>query len=576
MPKAEYHAVDAAREAFELVLECISEKKSFRVEAGAGAGKTYTLIHALRHLISTTGVDLIREDKQIVCITYTNVAADEISSRIDQHPAVAVSTIHAWCWSLIRDFQSDLKREVLLIPKLKEKIDEAGGLLDRYVTYDRGYQSVRERAVYLSHDDVLGLFRVLLGSKKFQRMLVSRYPVIFIDEYQDTDSDLMQSIITNLIETDFPILIGLFGDHWQKIYDTGCGLVNHPKLEVIEQKSNFRSAEAIVNALNMMRPELPQVPSGANARGFVRVYHTNDLGEARMDRQPWTGDLPRNVAHAYLESVRAQLSNEGWEINPDQTKILMLTHGVLSEELGYAELAKVFKHKESFTKKEDPYIEFFIDVLEPAVKAFIHNRHGEMLGFLGAKINVGSQADKERWQHVMTDIVGLRESGTIGEVLSYIRQELLLVLSNPVRRRDEQLQSLTPEEIAASSRLSSSAALMAIPYSQVIPLAEFIAKHTLFSTKHGVKGAEFENVIVVVGKGWSKYNFARMLEFMQDGVPHDKQDSYERSRNLFYVTCSRARLRLALLFTESLSETALSKLETIFGAGVVQQAPSRS
>lgn len=30
--------------------------------------------------------------------------------------------------------------------------------------------------------------------------------------------------------------------------------------------------------------------------------------------------------------------------------------------------------------------------------------------------------------------------------------------------------------------------------------------------KHGVKDAEFENVLVVVGRGWNKYNFGKMLE----------------------------------------------------------------
>jgi DNA helicase-2/ATP-dependent DNA helicase PcrA len=34
---------------------------------------------------------------------------------------------------------------------------------------------------------------------------------------------------------------------------------------------------------------------------------------------------------------------------------------------------------------------------------------------------------------------------------------------------------------------------------------------TPFATKHGVKGEEYENVIVVVGRGWNQYNFSDFL-----------------------------------------------------------------
>src|SRR3546814_19335627 len=71
----------------------------------------------------------------------------------------------------------------------------------------------------------------------------------------------------------------------------------------------------------------------------------------------------------------------------------------------------------------------------------------------------------------------------------------------------------------------------------------FIDGHTPFATKHGVKGAEFENVLVIVGRGWNKYNFAQMLERLDPGPPADKVESFESNRNLFYVACSRPTRR---------------------------------
>ena len=95
----------AAQRALNEMFECIRARKNFRLEAGAGAGKTFSLVKALRFIIDEQGITLQRRSQQIACITYTNVATDEIISRTDGHPAVHASTIHAFCWGLIKSFQ---------------------------------------------------------------------------------------------------------------------------------------------------------------------------------------------------------------------------------------------------------------------------------------------------------------------------------------------------------------------------------------------------------------------------------------------------------------------------------------
>ena len=104
-----------------------------------------------------------------------------------------------------------------------------------------------------------------------------------------------------------------------------------------------------------------------------------------------------------------------------------------------------------------------------------------------------------------------------------------------------------------------------MPYAELMAVDDFIDCHTPFATKHGVKGAEFENVLVVVGRGWNRYNFAQMLEWMNPGPPADKAAFFESNRNLLYVACSRPRRRLALLFTQVLNAAALAKVSELFG-----------
>jgi len=103
------------------VLETLKAGKSFRLEAGAGAGKTYTLIKALKFLIDADGQRFLKANKRIACITYTNVAKDEIRSRTDNHPVIYAETIHAFCWELIKglfiiwDTQSLQRRKLFCI-----------------------------------------------------------------------------------------------------------------------------------------------------------------------------------------------------------------------------------------------------------------------------------------------------------------------------------------------------------------------------------------------------------------------------------------------------------------------------
>lgn len=95
----------------------IDEKQSLVFSAGAGAGKTYALIESLRHVIKENGRRLKDNNQQIMCITYTNVAARNIKDKLGNSRLVAVSTIHERLWQLIEPYQDELLRIH------KEKID---------------------------------------------------------------------------------------------------------------------------------------------------------------------------------------------------------------------------------------------------------------------------------------------------------------------------------------------------------------------------------------------------------------------------------------------------------------------
>lgn len=94
-------AEEAAQKALQSVFECIRETKNFRLEAGAGAGKTYSLVKALKFIINEKGSELQRRSQKVACITYANVASGQITFQTDRHPIVHSSTIHSFCCLMI-------------------------------------------------------------------------------------------------------------------------------------------------------------------------------------------------------------------------------------------------------------------------------------------------------------------------------------------------------------------------------------------------------------------------------------------------------------------------------------------
>lgn len=566
-------AKEAAEKSLGMIFDCIDSGKSFLLEAGAGSGKTYSLVEALRFLIKRRGKDLARRNAKIACITYTNVASNEIKSRIDSHPAVVSSTIHAFCWSLIKDFQPFLRSELPNLPNWKERLDESGGIAGREIEYELGFPSAQptDNKISLHHDDVLAFTVRLIGQPKFRRLFVARYPVLFIDEYQDTDKDFVDALQTHFLGKDESPLIGFFGDHWQKIYPGGSGKIEHADLLIIEQKANFRSVQPVVDVLNLMRSELPQACANPGSAGFAAAFHSNGWGGARRTGQGgghWTGDLPAEVAHAHLEALRTKLGNEGWDFSADKTKILMLTHNVLAAEQGYDKIAQVFPRNESFIKKEDRHIKFLLETVEPVSIAYKNGRFGEMFAALDTRTpNIRSYAEKIEWVRNMSALLDLRATGTIGDVLDHLKTTKRPRIPDSVERRERELKEWVAEDgVDEPSSISRLRNLRGVSYQQVIALSKFVDDHTPFSTKHGVKGAEFENVLVVMGRGWNHYNFNQLLEWFENpgSIPADRS-AFERNRNLFYVACSRPKRRLAVLFTQQLSAAALARLSILFG-----------
>lgn len=562
-------AEEAAVRAWASLKGHLDAGESFVFEAGAGAGKTYSLLEALDYLIERDGRRLIRSRQKIACITFTNVARDNILTRTDAHPSVFCETTHAFAWSLISGFQKQLRATLPELPAWGPLLVEAQPLDELMVEYALGRRAIEDGKALLHHDDIFPLTIHLLESAKFRRLLASRFPIILIDEYQDTNADLVKAFGKHFFGKPGTPQFGLFGDHWQKIYGDGCGSVDHPALKRVEKGANFRSAPVIVECLNRIRPDLKQVPKDPAAKGTVSIYHTNGWVGKRRTTNHWQGDLPAEEARRAFLAARQSLGiDEGWSFDDAaNTKVLMLTQRAVATGQGYASLPSVFRFNDAFSRKRDEHLAFFIDHLEPAAEAFLQKRYGAMFASIDARApTFKSPGDKALWASAMAKLCELRASGTVGEVIAHLRETGRPQLPSKLLQLNAELAQIVAAGDELSSRQSELQALYDVRYAEVTELAKYHKGHSPFETKHGVKGEQFENVLVVFGRGWNDYDFKAFLEMSARGAIGSEE--YERYRNLFYVVCSRPKTNLALLFTQELTPAAMGTLTNWFADAV--------
>lgn len=132
LAKAEADKVD------EEIIAALQNGNSFRVEAGAGSGKTYSLNKAIEWLQTNKWAEYRRKKQTVVCITYTNAAVDVIAERLSKDSFILPSTIHSFAWNAIKQYQSFLIDIVTNDPDFLP--DEGDFLKVTEVTYTLGHR----------------------------------------------------------------------------------------------------------------------------------------------------------------------------------------------------------------------------------------------------------------------------------------------------------------------------------------------------------------------------------------------------------------------------------------------------
>lgn len=551
-------AKEAADRVDAQIINALKEGLSFRVEAGAGSGKTYSLKKIIEWIQENKWEEYHRKKQNVVCITYTNAAVDVLTERLSSNSFILPSTIHSFAWSAIKQYQSTL---ISLIGSDENfQVDEGDFSKVSEVRYTLGHRYKENGIQFLYHEDVLKLFCLLLDNAKYRRFFSDKYPLILIDEYQDSYKPIIDRFVEYFIANKQGTQFGFFGDAWQTIYQSNnaCGCIVHDNLVVIEKGSNFRSAPQIVQLLNNIRPDLPQQSAIDEYDGEVVIITNDDYIGVRRTGQIFKDDLPAEELRTRLNTLTKYIQNQA--PSEETIKVLMITHKVLATQQGYEKLLDILK--DGLRDKQDPFLLFFMNTVEPIYKALKSADMQLLFETLGIRrYPITKKSEKVQWKLFEQTLEQARTKRSIDVLRSVICSKLIPI---PPQIESYYLEYCSTPDMMYTNETTIKD-FLELDYGQFLAVIDFLYPEAVFSTDHGVKGEEYDNVIFVIGRGWNQYQFETYIPMINGSVPipKGKEASYERNRNLFYVCCSRPKKRLFIFITVPLTpafKTCLSSL----------------
>lgn len=499
----------------------IKKNNKHLINAPAGSGKTTYIREQLKSIC------LNSPKSKILCITYTNRAADELKKNLDSEN-ITVNTIHSYINDLISPFYShketlDLYWEIYG-QKINERImnvanddhiresnehyiERYGELTENIIRKNLSTVSYGEMpftSLYtgkLSHDDLL----------MFANRLIKRYPVllrkigdkynyIFIDEYQDTSGYILD-IFYDAVKDRESVQLYLLGDRMQQIYQNYDGSFEE-KLKEFDTSDrleiNFRSIERIVSILNKI----------CNDRFFEQQPSENNIGV--------TPDVaPQVIFTSNVKDLVCKLQNTYPEI-----LTLYLMNKEKYEEIGANNLYHAYENMEaySFGRKYSPtdilsdmssdnpdVLIKFLFLVNNVMQFYLNGNYGMVISvckkedryFNTSQFKIKRHVDKKHIKDKLDAVKEVYEKDgcLIGDVIKCLFDN-----------------GLIPEDIKNGFEESAEyQRVLDIEFKEIKNLANYLSMPHI-STQHGVKGESHQSVIFVAADNNSTPN-VRMYAF---------------------------------------------------------------
>lgn len=570
--------------------------KSFFLFAGAGSGKTRSLVTVLSRVRATKGFDLRQRRQKIATITYTNAACDEIKYRLDNDPLFFVATIHSFIWDLIKLYTNDIKdwiqenlqNEIIKLekeaakgrPNTKaatdriKKIESKTRRLENlcYVkkfTYNPNRNNITRDS--LNHSEVIKIGAFFLENKPLLRtILIQKYPILLIDESQDTKKELVDAFLFVQKENKTSFSLGLFGDTMQRIYSDGkVNIAQSLPLDWEKpiKKMNHRCPKRVIKLLNKIRSQVDsqiQLPRTEKEEGFVRLFLIPSSG---IDKQ--------KIEDKIAQKMSLITGDNRWFGENRNVKTLTLEHHMAATRMGFYDLFAPLYKLDSTTSIDGSMsgIRFFTQFILPLYQANQKGNEYEISRIVKKYSNLlstdslkkfGNQFEAiEKAQTAVDSLFSLWNKNihpklidiliNVSESNLFPIPDSLKILIYRTKAEDDNVEALSKNEYKSIDAWDNA---LEAPFNELIAYHNYTSGAAKFDTHQGVKGLEFERVSVILDDNEARgflfkydklFGVTELSESDKKNIAEGKETGIDRTRRLFYVICSRAKKSLAII-----------------------------
>jgi len=566
------------------------------VIAGAGSGKTRTIVYRLAHLLEQ-GVPA----RGILLLTFTRKAAQEMIGRAERllgsaAPGIAGGTFHGFAFSVLRKFPppgydrspsimdrsdaegmiKDIKSELGLgkgdrsFPKSSTVLEllsksrnkerpladlltlesfHLAGYAEDLLRIEETYVKAKRQAGILDYDDLLfkleELFRTTPEVLRFQQ---ERFRHIMVDEYQDTN--LVQARLVRR-QAGERMNVMAVGDDAQSIYAFRGAEVRNildfpdqfPGAKIVKLEQNYRSTQPILNLTNKLLEQAPYqyqkhlFTERENGARPVLVRPLSDLTQARH-----AADAVQDLLRDYRPAEVAVLFRAGFHSYP--VEVELAKRGIRFKKYGglrYAEAAHI-----------KDVLSFLRLTLNPAdLPAW--QRALSLVKGVGPKtaadvykaVLSGNKAELRKYLARNRDLSELFQRL---EALQAMERKPLTLLESIMEFYRPILEHTYPDDYPhrlagieelmhiASSYEESDLFLSDLSLENPEPKDAEPGESVVLSTIHSAKGLEWSAVL--------------LIDLVEERFPSRhalaKQEDFEEERRLMYVACTRAKDQLFL------------------------------
>ncbi|WP_173912834.1 UvrD-helicase domain-containing protein [Acinetobacter sp. Marseille-Q1618] len=183
--------------------------------------------------------------------------------------------------------------------------------------------------------------------------------------------------------------------------------------------------------------------------------------------------------------------------------------------------------------------------IQANISLYQNKKYNEFLRATDFRINIKYIKHKKMLKENIENLVNVADK-TIEEVINFADEKGICL-------KDDKFNSFKEKNEYLYNRVK------AVKFSEFQKLYNYLEGNTPFSTQHKTKGAEFDNVLVVLDNGgWNNYNFEKMF------LGTASESVMNRTQKIFYVCCTRAKENLSVFFHNP-DDQVIEKAKEWFG-----------